>query len=253
MVEDANERLAAIFHVGKQPLLRFPELTEPAHLFRRKTFHHPFHVRLVPVSTRVIFRNLPLRDLLQQRSGLCLFPHSGEPALHVFFLLGEGGEIQLDRFLGGEFSGLDHPAQPVAQRFLGVGLSLALGDGFRFRPRCGSHLGSVRRSTFLETVEKAHSPEEELLAGQGGGGMKIVVELVGGEHLELFPGFDHHGGSLSPDEVDPPVRTDGRGVDVAEIGHPGAPNHFAAVLGPEARQDPLVRLGEIELTVIENR
>ena len=50
--------------------------------------------------------------------------------------------------------------------------------------------------------------------------MEIVVELIGGQHLELFPGLDHHGGSLSPDEVDPPVRTDGRGIDVAEVGDP---------------------------------
>ena len=82
--------------------------------------------------------------------------------------------------------------------------------------------------------------------------MEIVIELIGGEDLELLAGFDHDAGTFPANEVDSPVRGDGGGINVTQIRNTGAGDHLGAVFRCEAGEDALIGLGEVKLPVIEH-
>ena len=46
--------------------------------------------------------------------------------------------------------------------------------------------------------------EEEFPAGGGGRRVELVVELVGREHLDFRPAFQHEEAAIAPGEIDDP-------------------------------------------------
>ena len=99
----------------------FQEPADFSGFLRRSVLEPLVDKGLVPFASGIVLRDFPLGDLLEQFPGFLLALQIGEPSLHVFLLPGKGAEVELDGFLTGDFSGLDHFAQLVAEGFLRVG------------------------------------------------------------------------------------------------------------------------------------
>src|ERR1044071_5898979 len=103
---------------------------------------------------------------------------------------------------------------------LSAGHCVLLYPGNRFsQSKTESQGGAVSAqagSLFRDAIQTGMAAQEQIPAGDGGGGVELFIQLVAGELFELVGLFDDHRGAVASDQVDPAVGSDGRRVDALQ-------------------------------------
>ncbi len=93
-----------------------------------------------------------------------------------------------------------------------------------------------------DAVEEAAAADEELVAGEGGGGVKAVVEFVGGEDFQFLGALEDEGDSVAAGDVNFSGAADEGTVDVGDVAQAFAVEMGFAGLGVGDGKEGLVGL-----------
>ena len=106
---------------------------------------------------------------------------------------------------------------------------------------------------FPNAIEEPATADEELVADDGWGCVKPVVELVGGQGLQFFPVFEDQRHSVTARDIDLASGCHGRAVDIGQTLETFTVDESVASLGISTGQDGLTGLVVIKQTTIKDR